>query len=698
MRIRVPASLGLFAAIAAFFFITVLSYAQTTEETSPSETIKKYRKVINTASEPKVIAGAHYKIGLALEGLGRETEATAEYLKIMINYSKIDDINKKAEKRLAGLYGSFSERARELVKKDETLAKEKDPRIFFAYTKSLYENYRNLGQYDRALSALRWLVNMDPESVEYLIDIGDMYLQGYNDADKAIFHFKKALEASPHNPRAYVELGRSYEKKNDNESAVNAYAKAAEVSPANPWAIYGLRRIDGIRLAEDRRLVKDWYFLGPFDNSDKQGLKRAFAPERKIDLKATYAGKDNATIKWSRPFDYDVSGYVDLNLLFKPHDYVVAYAVTYIHSPDERDIQLRFGSDDGIKIWLNDRKIFNYDISRTAEVDDDVITVNLKKGWNKLLIKVSDTWGSWGFYLRATDLRGDPVEDVIFDPLKDDARVKYVYGKFTRERRFRFTKIAAIYTVGISIFLSGLYFMVSNIRHKVKITRMKEDFISSVSHELKTPIAAVKMLAETLRRGKVKKDARKAQYYDMMIRESDRLTRFINKILDFSKIEKGGKIFYFEKENLVSLAKEAAEIYEDEAQDKELKIEFNAEKDNIPADIDKDAILQVVLNLVDNAHKYSREEKIITVNVTTDGKDARIEVIDRGLGIPKESMEKIFDKFYRIERDMIMGTKGSGLGLAFVKSVVSAHGGRLAVESEVGKGSKFIVSLPVERA
>jgi len=183
----------------------------------------------------------------------------------------------------------------------------------------------------------------------------------------------------------------------------------------------------------------------------------------------------------------------------------------------------------------------------------------------------------------------------------------------------------------------------------------------------------------------------------MIIRESDRLTRFINKILDFSKIEKGGKIFYFEKENLVDLAKTAIEIYGDEAQDKKLKIEFNAEKDEIPAEIDKDAILQVFLNLIDNAYKYSREEKVITVNVKAIRDNARIEVIDKGLGIPKEDIEKIFDKFYRMERAMEMGIKGSGLGLSFVKSVVSAHNGKMAVESELGKGSKFIVSLPVER-
>ena len=690
--------LCLFAAIGAFFFSFSLSFSQGSEEPSLLETIKKYREVLNTAEKPGIIAEAHYRIGLALEKLGRETEATAEYLKIMINYPQISDAGKKAEERLAGLYSSFSKRTKELIKEDEVVAKEKDPRIFFAYTKSLYESYRNLGRYDRALHALKWLCNMDPENPDYLIDIGDIYLQGYNDPDKAILHFKKALEISPGNPRTYVDLGRSYEKKGDYESAVNMYAKAAKVSPANPWAIYGLRRIDGIRLAEDKRLVKDWYFLGPFDNSDKAGLKRPLAPEEKIELKATYSGKDNTPVKWFRPFSYDDSGYVDLNLLFKPHDYVVAYALTYVHSPRERDVQLRFGSDDGIKIWLNGQEIFNYDISRSAEADNDLVIANLSKGWNEILIKVSDTWGNWGFYFRATDLKGNPVEDLIFDPLKDDRRVKYIYGRFAREKRFRLTRIATLYIVAVSVFLTGLYFMVSNIYHRIKINRMKEDFISSVSHELKTPIAAVKMLTETLKRGKVRQDTGKTRYYDMIIRESDRLTRFINKILDFSKIEKGKKVFYFEKENLVDLTKTVVEIYKDESQDEKLKIQFNAEKDEILAEIDKDAIFQVIFNLIDNAYKYSKEEKVITINVKALPKEVRIEVIDKGLGIPKGSIERIFDKFYRVERDIVMGIKGSGLGLSFVKSVVSAHNGTMAVESKIGKGSKFVISLPVERA
>jgi len=682
----------------AIFAFTSLNFSHAEEIRAPRDTVKHYRALLKTSADPAQTAEAHCKIGLALEELGRETEATAEYLKIIINYPEVKSANKLAEEGLGRLYSGFSERSRELAGEYKGKEAEKDPTIFFAYIKSLYEDHRNLGQYKRALHVLEKLYDMDPENESYLVDMGEIYLNGYGDTGKAIFHFEKALEINPNNIKAYVDTGRAYEKKGDHETAVTEYRKAAEISPASPWAIYGLRRIDGIRLAGNRRLVKDWYFLGPFDNSDNEGLRKEFPPEKTIDLDAAYTGKDGLSIKWFRLFDYDSSGYADLNELFSPNDFAVAYALTYVNCPREKEVQFRLGSEDGIKIWLNDKKIFTHNISRPAVVDDDVVAVRLKKGWNKILLKASDTWGSWGFYFRVTDLKGNPIEEAVFDPLRDNERLRRIYGKLTREKRFRITRIAATYTAAISLLLLGLYLMISNIHNKIKITRMKEDFISSVSHELKTPISAVRMLVETLRRGKIKEPSKVDRYYGMIIKESDRLTRFINKILDFARIEKGGKVFYFEKANVAELAETAAGTYKDEAQDEGLKIRANVEKSEILAEIDKDAVLQIILNLIDNGYKYSGEEKDITVNVKEAGENVRIEVIDKGSGIPKNDIEKIFDKFYRSERDMAKGVKGSGLGLAFVKRVIDAHSGKIAVESEVGKGTKFIILLPVGKA
>ncbi|MFH1594523.1 MAG: ATP-binding protein [Candidatus Omnitrophota bacterium] len=689
------------------FFLTVITsacvafcaFAEDVDSVVASQAIiKHYRDILKTTTDSAKSANAHFEIGLALEKLGNEEEATGEYLKIIINYPEIDEVNRKAEERLAGLYKGFSAQSDDIMERSETAGEQKDPTIFFAYIKSLYENYISLGQYDRALHALQKLYVMDPENESYLVDIGNIYLYGYNDADKAISHFKKALSVKPDSPQAHVDLGRSYEKTDDYENAVRAYSKAAEISPASPWSMYGLKRIDGIRLAKDKRLIRDWYVLGPFDNADKKALEKPFPPEDKIDLKATIPGKDGIFVRWIRPFDYEDSGYVDLNSLISPHDYAVAYALTYVHSRSERTVQLGLGSDAGIRVWVNDQIVFTHDVERSAEVDDDLVKVSLRKGWNKILLKVSETWGSWGFYFRVMDLKNNPVDNLVFDPKRDQDRLGQIYGRMKKARSLKITRIVLIYTGAISIFLSGLYFLISNIYNKIKINKMKEDFVSSVSHELKTPIAAVKMLAETLKRGKVKTEDRKDQYYEMIMREADRLTRFINKILDFSKLEKGAKIFYFEKTDIVGLARMAVDIFTDETQDKDLKLEATGEKDIIFADVDKDAILQVFLNLVDNAYKYSRTEKDIRISVKEVKTDVHIEISDKGLGIPKDKIEKIFEKFFRIERDIAQGSKGSGLGLAFVKSIINAHSGKIAVQSELGKGSKFVISLPIERA
>jgi signal transduction histidine kinase len=683
-----------FKKISLFILATlVLAFSAFSAEEAPEKIIKKSRYIIKTCAEPKLIAQAHYDIGIALEKLGRDNEATAEYLKIIVNYPTLSEINRKAEDRLSDLYNAFSERREEPAGEYTIAEHAKDPSIFFSYIKSLYENYRNLGRYDRALYILQKLIDMDPQNQGYMLEVGRIYLNGYNDTDRAILCFKEVLQENPAFAEAYADIGLAYEKKGDYEGALKAYKKCIKASPTSQWAMYAQRRAEGVKLGLAGHLVKDWFFLGPFNNSDKAALKKKFPPEKKINLKLSYKGKDEKKIRWFRPFNYDGSGYVNLNTLFTPNDYAAAYALTYVYSPVKYDVQLRIGSDDGIQLWLNGKEILNYDISRLAEPDEDIINAVLKEGWNEILLKVADTSGAWGFYFRITDRRGNPVKSLVFDPLKDYARLKQVYGKLKMEKRFKFTKIALVYSLALGPFLLGLIFMISNIYNRIRINRMKDDFVSSVSHELKTPLAGIRMFAETLKRDKIKDEVKKFGYYDMIIREADRLTRFVNKILNFSNIEKGGKIYTFEKVDLGALATEAAGIYTDEAQDASLKISVN-QKGPLFAHVDKDAFLQVVLNLLDNAYKYSEGEKKIFLNVREEASCIKLEIIDSGVGIPKDKIERIFDRFYRVEAGPAQASKGSGIGLAFVKSIIEAHDGRIAVESSPGKGSKFIISLP----
>lgn len=665
---------------------------------SLQEKVKIYRQILKNETDPLVIAEAHFKVAESLELLGRDTEATAEYLKLILNYPDSGDFARIAEKKLTILYDKFSKKEAEVVARDEIQEETKDPAIFFTYIKSLYETYRDQGKYDKSVQLLKKMMKMDPENEFYCVDLGNVYLNGYNDADTALKFFNKLVELNPNHPRVYTDIGLAYEKKGDIDNAIKYYQKSVELSPLNSWSIYGLSRMDALRLAKEKKLIKDWYFLGPFDDADRKGFEKTFGPEDKIELDKTYTGVSGESIRWSRPFTYTDSGFVDLNNMFKINDNVVAFCLTYAYSDKERTVQFRFGSDDPIKIWFNGELIFTKEVVlKPAEFDKDIIKVTFKKGWNEILIKAVEEYGSWGIYFRITDDEGNTPLDIVFDPLKDNVRAKAIMSKVMRQKGFRIAKATILYGTTIIVLFLGIYLLISNIHNKIKIRQMKEDFIASVSHELKTPLAAIKMFTETLKMGRVRDEVQVKDYYSTIIRETDRLTRFINKILDFQKIEKGKKIYSFEKVDLKALLHNAADIYNNQLQDENFVIEEAYASDIPEIELDEDAMLQVFLNLLINAYKYSTEEKYVKIKVEKSEKDIKVSITDKGMGISKDQITRIFDKFYRVDRDATKDIKGSGIGLAFVKSVIEAHGGRIAVQSQIGKGSTFIISLPLER-
>jgi len=679
------------------FFITLNIFAETDETFSLQEKIKIYRDMLKEENDPKILAETHYKIAENLELLGRNTEATAEYLKIILNYPEVSDFAKKSEERLSLLYSKFQETESNITLGREIREETKDPAIFFTYIKSLYETYNDKGNYEKAVYLLKKLIKLHPANQSYYLDLGNIYLNGYNDPDTALTYFNKLLEMNPEHPSVYTDMGLAYEKKEDAVNAEKFYRKSLEIAPLNAWSMYGLSRLESLKLAQEKKLIKDFFFLGPFDNTDKKGLDKKYEPEDSIDLNKTYKGMNDANIKWSRPFSYDDSGYVDLNKLFKPDDYVAAYALTYAYSGKERDLDMRLGSDDGIKVWFNDKLIYTIDITRTAQFDKDIINVKFVKGWNKILVKAAENTGSWGFYFRVTDAVANTPGYIIFDPLKDDKRVKQIYARLERRRGIKIAKNTFLYGFTFIIFLSGVYLLISNIYNKIKIREMKEDFIASVSHELKTPLAAIKMFAETLNMGRVKDEKEKANYYATIIRETDRLTRFINKILDFQKIEKGKKVYSFEKVDMNKIAKDAVNIYKDQLQDEKLVVEEDYAEHLPEVEADEDAMLQVILNLLTNAYKYSKNEKYIKVKTEERDGSVLVSITDKGMGVSKDNITKIFDKFYRIDRDLTKDIKGSGIGLTFIKSIIEAHDGKIACESQLDEGSTFTVALPIEK-
>lgn len=275
----------------------------------------------------------------------------------------------------------------------------------------------------------------------------------------------------------------------------------------------------------------------------------------------------------------------------------------------------------------------------------------------------------------------------LFD--RDGKSIEQLVG---RERQLYLTLFVGI----IAVMLIGVFVTVRAVIHELEVSRMKSEFVSNVSHELKTPLALIRMFGETLDTGIVTDERKRREFYSIIRKESERLTHLINNVLDFSRMDTGVKEYNFEEADLIEIVRSSLEAYKFHIRDLGFEIESELLGELVMPKIDKDAISQAFLNLLSNAVKYSEDRKYIRVGVHKDSTSALISVTDHGVGISKEQLKRIFDKFYRVPTTKAKKTRGSGLGLTLAKHIIEAHGGRIEAESEVGKGSKFTIRIPLQ--
>ncbi|MFN8003638.1 MAG: HAMP domain-containing sensor histidine kinase [Acidobacteriota bacterium] len=251
--------------------------------------------------------------------------------------------------------------------------------------------------------------------------------------------------------------------------------------------------------------------------------------------------------------------------------------------------------------------------------------------------------------------------------------------------------------VAMTIFLvASLTLMVRTAAREMKLSQMKADFVSNVSHELRTPLASIRVLAELLNLGRVKDSERVREYGGYIESEGRRLTQVINNILDFSRIESGRKIFHFEQADASEVVQETLEAFSVHLKQNGFTASYEPPAQPLPRlTLDPDAIALALNNLLDNAIKYSGEQKEISVRVEQANEGVTISVADHGIGIAPEEREKIFDKFYRVSTGLVHDVKGSGLGLSLVKYIVEAHRGKITVQSTLGAGSTFTMFFPL---
>lgn len=267
----------------------------------------------------------------------------------------------------------------------------------------------------------------------------------------------------------------------------------------------------------------------------------------------------------------------------------------------------------------------------------------------------------------------------------------------SKEWRFQpvFYLLALLLVLSVTLF--GAYLLLRDVRREVRMAEMRSQFVSSVSHELKTPLTAIRMFAETLRLGRSKSPQTQEEYLDTIVSESQRLTRLLNNVLDFSKIEEGKRIYRPESASLSEIVQTAARAMEYPLSQQGFKLHVRVEKGLPEVRVDRDAIEQAILNLLHNAMKYSGASRDIDLRFQKKENYALIQVIDRGVGIDPKEIERIFEKFYRVSSEENKRLPGTGLGLTLVSHIVKAHGGRIEVESEPGKGSTFSIYLPLEK-
>jgi signal transduction histidine kinase len=239
----------------------------------------------------------------------------------------------------------------------------------------------------------------------------------------------------------------------------------------------------------------------------------------------------------------------------------------------------------------------------------------------------------------------------------------------------------------------GVALILRDISREKHLARLRADFVSNVTHELKTPLTSIRMYAESIKMGRIKSASAQDDYLSVVINESERLKRMINNILEFSKMEKQKQDYHPVETRLADILNKALIDMKYWLDEKgfNLKTEIDSE---IMVNIDPDKFLQVYSNILSNAIKYSGGSRNISIRLLRNSNEIITEIADEGIGIAREEQENIFEEFYRVDNNESGDITGTGLGLTVAREIVEAHGGKILVESEVGKGSRFMVVLP----
>ena len=247
---------------------------------------------------------------------------------------------------------------------------------------------------------------------------------------------------------------------------------------------------------------------------------------------------------------------------------------------------------------------------------------------------------------------------------------------------------------GILVF--GLTLTVMTVSHQLTLARMQSDFVSTVSHEFKSPLTAIRQIAEMLHSGKAPSEEKRLRYYALLLQQSERLSDLIDRVLDFARMDSGRQTLHIRPVAVGEFLQDAVAQAEQRFGPAGFGLQGEIPPDLPTAPIDADALGQAVANLIDNAVKYSESSRKVIIRAFKEGGDVAIAVQDFGVGLDAKEKARVFERFYRGGDALTRSVKGTGLGLTLVKQIVDGHGGQVTVDSQPGRGSTFTIRIPLE--
>jgi two-component system phosphate regulon sensor histidine kinase PhoR len=291
------------------------------------------------------------------------------------------------------------------------------------------------------------------------------------------------------------------------------------------------------------------------------------------------------------------------------------------------------------------------------------------------------------------------ADRVLPQPLQDYRVVAVALGEDPVAQAS--TRNRVVYAVLLVIFYLtlalGVVFTARALYREAQLSHLKTDFVSLVSHELRTPLTSIRMFIETMLLGRITDPQQTREVLGVLAKETERLSDLIERVLDWSRIESGRKWYERTPVPVADVLNTSLTAFRAQTLDAQMTLRTEVPPDLPRVEVDPDAIAGAVLNLLQNAFKYTGEDKQIAVRARHERRAVVIEVEDNGVGIPPRDRKRIFERFYRVDNLLTRRTAGSGLGLAIARRIVEAHGGRIHVRSEIGKGSCFSIHLPISQ-